>query len=144
MVAGKGISTGTYDDFRGFNGLHQFQRLQRKLGLDDLLSNSAYKNTIYIRPRLPHFNGSDSQKHGKFYGFFQGLLLEKKALIGKFDNFRPLILTARNTENPRLFRNGCWKKEHQSINSTIFVDLQVSTNFGVSNGKARLDFLLPL
>ena len=109
-LLGKGNFHWQIRRFRGFIGLHQFQRLQRKLGLDDLLSNSAYKNAIYIRPRLPHFNGSDSQKHGKFYGFFQGLLLEKKALIGKFDNFRPLILTARNTENPKAFQEWLLEK----------------------------------
>ena len=35
------------------------------------------------------------------------------------------------------------KKEFSPANSTIFVDLLVSTNFGISNGKLGFDFLLP-
>ena len=50
---------------------------------------------------------------------------------------------ARNTENPRCLKDGCWKQEHSPINSTIFVDLRVSTDFGVSNVKLGLGFLLP-
>ena len=33
-------------------------------------------------------------------------------------------------------------EEYSFVNSTIFVDLWVSPNFGVSNGKLGLDFLL--
>ena len=35
------------------------------------------------------------------------------------------------------------RKKKPPANSTIFVDSRVSTNFGVSNGNLRLDFLLP-
>ena len=35
------------------------------------------------------------------------------------------------------------RKKKPPANSTIFVDSWVSTNFGVSNGNLRLDFLLP-
>ena len=49
---------------------------------------------------------------------------------------------ARNTENPRFFKDGCWNKEHSQENSMILVDLRVSTNFGVSNVELGLDFLL--
>ena len=51
---------------------------------------------------------------------------------------------ARNTENPRFVKEGCWKNEHSPVISTIFVDLRVSTNSGVSNGKLRPDSLLPV
>ena len=40
---------------------------------------------------------------------------------------------ARNTVNPRFFKDGCWNKEHSPANLMIFVDIRVSTNFGVSN-----------
>ena len=36
------------------------------------------------------------------------------------------------------------KNEHSRANSMIFVDFQVCTNFGVSNRKLGLDFLLPI
>ena len=49
---------------------------------------------------------------------------------------------AGNTENPRLSKDGYWKQEHSPANWTIFVDLWVSTNVGISNVKLRLDFLL--
>ena len=47
---------------------------------------------------------------------------------------------ARNTENLRFFKDGCWNKEHSPANSTIFVDLRVSINFGISNRKRCLIF----
>ena len=47
-----------------------------------------------------------------------------------------------DTENPKFFKDGCWKSEHSPANSIIFVDLRVSTNFSVYNGKLGLDFLI--
>ena len=41
----------------------------------------------------------------------------------------------QSTENPKFFKDGCWKSEHSPANSMIFVDLRVSTNFSVYNGK---------
>ena len=46
---------------------------------------------------------------------------------------------ARNTENLRLFKDGCWKKKSPA-NSTIFVDLWISINSGVSSRKLVLNF----
>ena len=31
---------------------------------------------------------------------------------------------ARNTQNPRFFKDGCWKQEHSPANSTTFVDFR--------------------
>ena len=64
---------------------------------------------------------------------------------GWISGFPPISTApmARNTENPRFFKDGCWSKEHSPANSMIFVDLRVSTNIGVSNGKLWIDFLLP-
>ena len=33
---------------------------------------------------------------------------------------------ARNTENQKVFKDGCWKQERSPVNSMIFVDLRVS------------------
>ena len=58
---------------------------------------------------------------------------------------------AKNNKNPsddqkpgksKVFTHACWKMEHSPANS-IFVDLRISTNFGVSNGKLGFDFLSP-
>ena len=42
---------------------------------------------------------------------------------------------ARNTENPRFFKHGCW---NSPTNSTIYMDFQICSNFGISNGKLEL------
>ena len=51
---------------------------------------------------------------------------------------------AKNTEYPKFFKDGYWKQEQSSANSTIFGDLQVSSNFGISKRKSRLNSLLPI
>ena len=48
---------------------------------------------------------------------------------GSRGSFTSIILMARNTENPRFF------KEYSPWNSTIFVDLLVSIDFDIFKGK---------
>ena len=102
-----------FDDIHGFAGLYQFRYLQRKLGHEfPCYQILLVKCATYIRPRVD---------------------LGVPPILA--------IAMARNTQHPRLFKDGCWK--HSPTNSMIFVDLRVSTNFSVSNGTLRLDFLLP-
>ena len=49
---------------------------------------------------------------------------------------------AQTHRKSKIFDEWLLEKEAFTNNSMIFVDLQVSTNFGVSNGKLGLEFLL--
>ena len=49
----------------------------------------------------------------------------------------------RIPENLNFFKDGYWNKEYSLVNSMIFMDLRVSTNFDIiSYGKLRFDFRL--
>ena len=49
----------------------------------------------------------------------------------------------RIPENLNFFKDGYWIKEYSLVNSMIFMDLGVSTNFHISYGILRFDFRLP-
>ena len=181
----------TYDDFRGFAGLHQFQRLQRKIGLDFLLPNSAYKmchlhyidrgwisgfprfqqlrwpetrkiqffkdgcwkdehspanSMIFVDVGSPPISASPTEYWGLIF-CYQILLITCAVYVKpRVDLGFPPFYRLRWPETRKIqgfIEDGCGNKQHSPANSTIFVDLRVSTKFGVSNGIFGFDFLLP-
>ena len=70
------------------------------------------------------------------------ILLENVPFIlgrGWISGFPPVSTApmVRNTENPRFFnKDGCWRNEYS-------LELRLSTNFSVSNGKIGVGFSVP-
>ena len=137
----------------GFPLLHRFRWAEtRKIQVFARMAAGRMSINLQIRRfswvcGFPPISASPTENWG--LNFCCSILLKQCAVYSRLrvDLEVPPISTApmaRNTENPKFLRHGCWKRKHSPANSMILVDLQVSTKFGVSNGKLGLDFLLPI